>query len=151
MKQRRKQPAPADEVTLEVDGSPTRCPYCHDACTAEDSRAVVCQKCLSRHHGACWREGHHRCSSCGSGKALKGGPPEVRVAPADMELVRRGLSREAVTNLLARHEGLDEADALRALLESASRQLSESRQLPAWAIIAIVALLIPILAILVNA
>ena len=152
MKQQHKAKAPEDEVEVEVAGSPVRCPYCHDTCTAEDTRAIVCQKCLSRHHGACWREGQHRCASCGSRKALKESAPVLRVAPAELELVRRGLPREAVDKLQRRYQGIEEADALRALLEAAARELSErALPLPAWAIVAIMALLIPILAILVNA
>ena len=49
-------------------GTATRCPFCHDSCTAsEDVR--VCSRCLTRHHTACWGEGHG-CASCGASEPL---------------------------------------------------------------------------------
>ncbi len=151
-------PSAPDAPAVDVkSGSPVRCPYCHDTCTASDERAVVCRDCLSRHHDACWREGEARCSSCGSKRVLRGRDPEVKVAPAELQLVKRGLSREAVDRLRRRYPELDEAASLRALLEAASRALNETDKtevlgLSQGSVVAIVAiggvLLIPILAIL---
>jgi len=53
---------------VEVRGSPTRCPYCHDDCQPGQDD-VACRDCLARHHSACWRE-HRACGSCGSSQAL---------------------------------------------------------------------------------
>ena len=124
------------EVTAER--SPTRCPYCHDACGPEDPNARVCQQCLSRHHAGCWREGGGQCASCGSKKMLAPATAEVTVAPAEVELLRRGLPREAVERLTRRTE-TSELEATRALLEAASRALLASKGLSDNAIGAIVA------------
>ncbi|MCO5165495.1 MAG: hypothetical protein M9894_03885 [Planctomycetes bacterium] len=112
----------ADDHTVTAARSPTRCPYCHDACGPDDPRATVCQGCLSRHHEGCWREGGDRCASCGGGRALAPTAPEVRVAPAEVELLRRGLPREALERLV-RRLGVAEAEAALALLSAASREL----------------------------
>src|SRR2546423_5940666 len=55
-----------NERTLEVHGSPTRCPYCHDTCSPEDD-AVICGSCLARHHRDCWED---RCGTCGAEAGL---------------------------------------------------------------------------------
>ncbi|MBX3466692.1 MAG: hypothetical protein KF878_07330 [Planctomycetes bacterium] len=55
-------------MTERQDGSfvrgaaPTRCPFCHAPCAAEDDN-VVCNGCLARHHRACWDEGAG-CATC---------------------------------------------------------------------------------------
>ena len=139
---------------VEVQGSPVRCPYCHTDCQPEDEAAIVCQRCLSRHHGGCWREGGSTCSSCGSTKALKSATPEIVVAPAELKLLEEGLSREAVERL-QRRLSVSEAAATTALLEAASRKLREAgTRLPPAAIVAIVAIvmvfLIPLLAIVLG-
>jgi len=59
--------------SIRVEGSPTRCPFCHDDCAATDE-ALVCASCLGRHHAACWSE-HGRCSSCQGDTALEAGGP----------------------------------------------------------------------------
>jgi DNA-directed RNA polymerase subunit RPC12/RpoP len=153
LKQKTRPPVREDDARQHVDvsQSPVRCPYCHDSCTAETAGAIVCQVCLSRHHGACWREATS-CASCGSKRALKGGPPEVTVSPADVKLLRRGLSREAVERVARRCE-VDEAHATRVLLEAAAHELEQAAGkaiFPAWAVVAIAAILIPIVAILAN-
>lgn len=142
------------EAPIEVGRSPTRCPYCHADCSPDEPRVAVCQRCLSRHHSGCWREGGDRCASCGAGRALAPSPQAVSVAPADLELLRRGLVQQAVAQVAARQR-VSEAEAMEALLHAAGRLLADSRQgLPPWAIVMIVAvsltLLIPILAILVR-
>ncbi|MDF1661826.1 MAG: hypothetical protein P1V97_08640 [Planctomycetota bacterium] len=54
---------------ITVDGSPTRCPYCHEDCLPE-SEAFVCQSCLSRHHIGCWTD-HGCCASCQGEQVLQ--------------------------------------------------------------------------------
>lgn len=105
--------------------SPVRCPYCHDACGPDDARAVVCQQCLSRHHDGCWREGGGRCASCSSARALTPVAPALKVAPAELELLRRGLPREAVERL-SRRLSVGAAEATAALLEAASQDLARA-------------------------
>ena len=46
----------------------TRCPFCHDECTAA-AEVRVCRTCLSRHHADCWNEGG-ACASCSSSEYL---------------------------------------------------------------------------------
>ncbi len=130
------------EPPVSVAQSPVRCPYCHDACSADDARVIVCQRCLSRHHGGCWREGEGRCASCGSTKALQATAPVVKVAPAEVELLRRGLPREAVERVVRRLD-VGEAEATSALLEAASRALARARTGPSFAgaLVSIVAIL----------
>jgi hypothetical protein len=142
---------------VEVARSPVRCPYCHDACSPEDGAAIVCQMCLSRHHGACWREGESHCASCGSDRALQGAAPTIEVAPAELALIGKGLTREALERVMRRTEAT-ETEALRALLEAAGRELDRSRGglvallsgIPPWALVIMMALMIPILAILLS-
>lgn len=63
-----------DEVETDprvrVGGSPTRCPYCHDAVSGQQ-RTVVCERCLSRHHASCWVEA---CASCGADERMVRAP-----------------------------------------------------------------------------
>lgn len=54
-----------------------RCPYCHTSASAT-REAVACQRCLARHHGACWDEAGC-CSSCGSAEPLRA--PDPKAAP----------------------------------------------------------------------
>lgn len=137
-----------------VDRSPVRCPWCHAGCGPEEPQVAVCQGCLSRHHAACWREAGARCASCSGTRMLAPAPVQVSVAPADLELLRRGLARQAVEQVAARNR-VDAAAACEALLEAASRALADAGQrLPPGAIVAIVAIvsvfLIPILAIILG-
>lgn len=146
--------SPAEDVTVEVARSPLRCPFCHTDCGPDDPRVAVCQGCLSRHHAGCWRENGGRCASCSGTRALSPSPVEIKVAPKDLLLLERGLSREAVTQVAQRNR-VSETEAMEALLEAASRKLAESaRGLPPWAIVMIVALAlifaIPILHVLVR-
>ncbi len=62
------------EATIEVRGRPSRCPYCHDDCDAEQAN-VVCNDCLARHHAACWAEAGNACGGCRSTRAAGGGAP----------------------------------------------------------------------------
>ena len=142
------------EPAVELERSPVRCPWCHAGCGPDEPQVAVCQACLSRHHAACWREGGERCASCAGTRVLAPAPLQVRVAPADLELLRRGLARQAVEQVAARNR-VDHAVAGEALLEAASRALVEaSKGLPPGAIVAIVAIvsvfLIPILAIVLG-
>ena len=122
---------------VEVAGSPVRCPYCHTDCQPEDEAAIVCQRCLSRHHGGCWREGGARCSSCGSTEALKRDPPEIEIAPAELKLLEKGHAREAIERV-QRRLSVSEALATTALLEAAGSKLHDTeRRLPPIAYLAL--------------
>ncbi|MCA8924323.1 MAG: hypothetical protein KDD82_21110 [Planctomycetes bacterium] len=130
---------------VEVAGSPVRCPYCHTGCQPADEAAIVCQGCLSRHHGDCWREGGARCSSCGSTEALKRDTPEIKIEPAELELLRDGLSREAIERV-QRRLSVSEVQATVALLEAASCKLRDAgRRLPPIVNLAIAAPLVLLL------
>lgn len=59
---RETRPEPLVGSRLEVRGSPTRCPFCHDGFAGQE-QGVVCGQCLSRHHPACWAGS---CASCRS-------------------------------------------------------------------------------------
>jgi hypothetical protein len=117
---------------VEVAQSPTRCPYCHEGCEPEDPRAIVCQACLSRHHDGCWREGGSKCASCGKTRALQATAPAIEVAPADVELLRKGAVREAVQAVM-RRLSVAEVDAARALLERAAQELVGAKARPSVA------------------
>lgn len=62
-----------DEFTerqdLQLRGSPTRCPFCHDDVALDEANWVACAGCLARHHASCWNE-HGCCGSCGSTETL---------------------------------------------------------------------------------
>jgi hypothetical protein len=114
-----------EPAKVSVARSPTRCPYCHDDCAPEG--AVVCEGCLSRHHAGCWREGGDHCASCQGTRALRGSePPKLAVAPAELELVRKGSTPEAVQRL-ARRAKVTEAAATTALLEAAAAELERTQ------------------------
>lgn len=49
---------------VNMEKSPTRCPFCHEGFGGK-SETVVCDDCLSRHHSVCWND-HGACSSCES-------------------------------------------------------------------------------------
>jgi hypothetical protein len=81
-----------EERVVVAGRSPNRCPFCHEACEADD--ATVCQDCLARHHADCWSESA-RCAACGSARSLaptsgaKAGPSTtVRPAARDVGDVR---------------------------------------------------------------
>ncbi len=66
--------SPLAPLELRLADSPTRCPYCHGELAAERfATALVCERCLSRHHADCW-EG--ACASCAGDRAL--GRPAAR-------------------------------------------------------------------------
>ncbi len=58
-----------ERAEVRVRGGGGRCPYCHDACGAEQDN-VVCNDCLARHHAACWVEAGDRCAGCCGTPAL---------------------------------------------------------------------------------
>lgn len=64
------QPRPLEPLqsSVNMDKSPTRCPFCHEGFRAEQ-RTLVCDDCLSRHHEECWGD-HGSCASCQSQNAL---------------------------------------------------------------------------------
>lgn len=57
---------------VRVEGAPTRCPFCHDEASAQDT--VACVACLARHHATCWDEAA-RCASCGHRERLERSSP----------------------------------------------------------------------------
>jgi hypothetical protein len=73
---------------VKVEASPTRCPFCHEACDPDEPAVAVCRRCLSRHHAGCWKECGGRCASCGVDRALLG--TEGAVAPAVKVTAARG-------------------------------------------------------------
>ncbi len=92
-----------------LTASPTRCPYCHDAC-APEADVRVCAGCLARHHAACWGEGQ-ACASCGATDALARATGEQAADrasaadPAAASASQPGLLRRHARTLLA-WEGL---------------------------------------------
>lgn len=65
-------------LALRLAASPTRCPWCHGEVAAEQfAAALVCERCLSRHHADCWAGA---CASCAGDRPL--GRPAQREARA---------------------------------------------------------------------
>ncbi len=78
---------------VRVEQSPTRCPYCHADLEEKDlEAAVVCQRCLSRHHSECWLGG---CASCKTTQALAPAtrPPSSGDPTAGYERAKRFINR----------------------------------------------------------
>lgn len=70
-----------DKPRIEVNRSPTKCPYCHDDVRPAEDAWVVCSDCLARHHKECWQDSA-RCSSCGQTSFLEPAGLTVFRAPA---------------------------------------------------------------------
>src|SRR5271155_4603745 len=70
-----------EKPRIEVDRSPTRCPYCHDDVKPAEDAWVVCTDCLARHHKECWQDSA-RCASCGQKNYLEPAGLTVFRAPA---------------------------------------------------------------------
>lgn len=68
---------PRDDVR--IDGSPVRCPFCHEGVDVATDEWVACAGCLARHHGECWAEGT-KCGACGGAESLArtGAPAATR-------------------------------------------------------------------------
>jgi len=66
----------AEEIKIEVERSPNRCPYCHDEVLSSEDDWLACADCLARHHDECWRE-LGRCSSCAGERSLALGAPSA--------------------------------------------------------------------------
>lgn len=66
---------------VRVDGSPVRCPFCHEGVDVATEEWVACAGCLARHHGDCWGEGG-RCGACKGTEALKRDAPVASAPPA---------------------------------------------------------------------
>jgi hypothetical protein len=63
--------APRDDVHVHGAGG-LRCPFCHDDVNIDATVPwVACEKCLARHHEACWGEAG-RCGGCAHDVALAG-------------------------------------------------------------------------------
>lgn len=58
---------PRDDVR--IDGSPVRCPFCHEGVDVGTDDWVACAGCLARHHADCWGEAT-RCGACGGTESL---------------------------------------------------------------------------------
>lgn len=72
--------------------SPSRCPYCHDAC-AEADAVTVCRGCLARHHLECWDAGE-ACAACGGVRALREVTTAAQVRRAEAEAYAAAVRRE---------------------------------------------------------
>src|SRR5579859_1737518 len=70
-----------DKPKVEVNRSPTRCPYCHEDVKPAQDAWVVCADCLARHHKDCWQDGG-RCSSCGQTGFLEPASTSLYRAPS---------------------------------------------------------------------
>lgn len=60
-----------------------RCPFCHEDVHPEAhavGACVACERCLARHHEACWDEAR-RCGACGGRRRLR--RPRARVATGE--------------------------------------------------------------------
>jgi hypothetical protein len=88
-----------EKVRVEVKGSPTRCPYCHDDCSpgVDD---VACRECLARHHAACWNE-HGACGTCGSTQRFEAKVERLDLARARRTLIEAGSSPAEVDEFFA--------------------------------------------------
>jgi hypothetical protein len=65
-----------DRDDVRVDGSPVRCPFCHESVDVGQDDWVACAGCLARHHGECWTEGG-RCGACKATEPLRRDAPAV--------------------------------------------------------------------------
>ena len=63
-----------------TSGSPTRCPFCHDALEPISEKWIACGACLARHHADCWDE-TAACASC------KFSTPLAPTAPGKIRIV----------------------------------------------------------------
>jgi hypothetical protein len=88
------------EKEVEVRGSPTRCPYCHDECTVEQQHSV-CEACLARHHESCW-DSHGACATCSSTRRLAPvARPALTVDQARATLAKAGFSEAEIDAVFA--------------------------------------------------
>ncbi|MBX3471949.1 MAG: hypothetical protein KF878_34280 [Planctomycetes bacterium] len=96
MEPRAREPEPVrdrgapEEVVPRLLRSPSRCPYCHDAC-AEDDAVSVCRGCLARHHLECW---DGACAACGGVRALQEVTTVAQVRRAEAEAYAAAIRRE---------------------------------------------------------
>ena len=98
---------------VRVEGAPTRCPFCHESCSADE--ALVCRDCLARHHSECWGESGS-CGSCGSEVALGAGQlerPALTDERARELLVAAGHTRGEIEALLKQRTAASKASAAR--------------------------------------
>ncbi len=68
-----------EKVSVHLDHSPIRCPYCHGDVATDQEKWIACAACLARHHADCWGEAK-RCASCGHSSALA--PSNARIPVA---------------------------------------------------------------------
>lgn len=73
---------PSTDKAVNVQGSPTRCPFCRGDVRPEQEAWAVCKRCLARHHTPCWTESG-ACAACRHPQALfDGATSPARVAPS---------------------------------------------------------------------
>lgn len=86
---------PRDDVRME--SSPTRCPYCHEGVAVEAEAWVACERCLARHHRACWDEGQ-RCAACSATVPLARDRPVDPVQALERSLAAAGFPMRLVAS-----------------------------------------------------
>ena len=91
---------------VEIDRSPTRCPYCHENVRLAEDAWVVCAECLARHHKECWQDAL-RCSACGQTGCLEPASMTQFRAPARPAAITERLSRSLPTLVVAKRGGGD--------------------------------------------
>lgn len=74
---------------VEIDKSPTRCPYCHENVKLAEDVWVVCADCLARHHKECWQDAA-RCCACGQTAHLEPAGMTAFRAPAPKKTDKLG-------------------------------------------------------------
>jgi hypothetical protein len=133
------------DVKVKGEGSPVRCPYCHEDVFRDKEAWVACEACLARHHSGCWQEAN-RCGGCGGASFLtREAPPRAKLwqdtAPADevpyteVELRGRRAHFELDTQplQLVGRDGVDEEPfEVRVKNDTGLPQRVEVRRLPPW-------------------
>lgn len=82
-----------DVRSKQVSMETTRCPYCHEGCSAEG--ATVCERCQAPHHADCWTAGQG-CGACGPFTRVLADAPRPRPAPAAPRPLTLDLARETL-------------------------------------------------------
>lgn len=119
----RPEPAPIARDDVKVDGSPTRCPFCHEHLDTAKAGWVACGGCMARHHAECWDE-RGACASCGGLRRLVAEERRLASDPEVVALVQTGDRPRAMAELRAR--GLDDR-AARAALDLVAAALAGPR------------------------
>ncbi|MEZ0228462.1 MAG: hypothetical protein ACAI25_07535 [Planctomycetota bacterium] len=83
--------ADVPRTDVKVAASLVRCPYCHSDVAPDAAGWVACEKCLARHHTACWDEGG-RCSTCGATARLRSEAAASKVMSVIAALLALGVA-----------------------------------------------------------